>query len=112
MAVGRASSECRRPRHNAAASSPDLGCLTVTHPFHPLVGQRLPILFTKKRAAAVVFVCEGGLAGWATVTLAASWTDRGPAPAAYRLSLDGLLVLDTLVASVVDLRRRKPDHLV
>ena len=71
----------------------------------------MPVLFTKKRAAAVVFVCEG-LAGRATVTLAGSWTDRGPAPAAYRLSLEGLMVLDTLVAAIVDLRVREADHLV
>jgi hypothetical protein len=102
----------RRLRHSAATSSHDLGCLTVTHPFHPLVGQRLAVLLTKKRAAAVVFVCEGGVAGRATVTLAASWTDRGPTPAAYRLSLEGLLVLDTLVTAIVDLRGREDDHLV
>jgi len=89
-----------------------LGYLTITHPFHPLFGRRLPVLFTRKRAAAVVFVCEGGLAGRATVSLAGSWTDRGPAPAAYRLSLEGLMVLDTLVAAIVDLRLREADHLV
>jgi hypothetical protein len=103
---------CRRPRHSAAASSHDLDYLTITHPFHPLVGQRLPVLFTKKRAAAVVFVCEGGLAGRATVTLAASWTDRGPASATHRLLLEGLMVLDTLVTAIVDLRLREVDHLV
>jgi hypothetical protein len=89
-----------------------LGYLTITHLFHPLFGQHLPVLFTKKRAGAVVFVCEGGLAGRATVTLAESWTDRGPAPAAYRLSLEGLMVLDTLVRAIVDLRLQETDYLV
>jgi hypothetical protein len=89
-----------------------LGLLTVIHPFHPLRGRRLPVLFVKKRAGRVVYVCEAGLAGRATVTFAEAWTDRGPAPAAYRLSLEGLLVLDTLVAAIVDLRRAKVDHLV
>jgi len=60
----------------------------------------------------VVFVCEGGLAGRATVTLAAPWTDRGPAPESYRLSLEGLLGLDTLVTAIVDQRERRADHLV
>jgi hypothetical protein len=89
-----------------------LGCLTVTHPFHPLHGRQLPVLFVKKRVGRVVYVCEADVAGRATVTFAEAWTDRGPAPAAYRLSLEGLRVLDTLVAAIVDLRRREVDHLV
>jgi Family of unknown function (DUF5372) len=89
-----------------------LGFLVVTHRFHPLFGQRLPVLFVKRRAGRVVFVCEGGLAGRTTVTFAEGWTDRGPAPAGYRLSIEGLIVLDTLVAAIVDLRDRRADHLV
>jgi hypothetical protein len=89
-----------------------LGFLVVTHRFHPLFGQRLPVLFVKKRAGRVVYVCEGGVGGKTTVTFAEAWTDRGPAPAAHRLSVEGLIVLDTLVTAIVDLRERKGDHLV
>ena len=70
------------------------------------------MLFVKKRAGGVVYVCEADMAGRATVTFAEAWTDRGPPPVACRLSLEGLLVLDTLVAAIVDLRRGKVDHLV
>jgi hypothetical protein len=89
-----------------------LGFLVVTHRFHPLFGQRLAVVFVKRRAGRVVYVCEGGLGGRATVTFAEGWTDRGPAPGVCRLSVDGLVFLDTLVAAIVDLRDRQVDHLV
>lgn len=89
-----------------------MGFLVVTHRFHPLFGRRLPVLFVKKRAGRVVYVCDGGLGGRTTVTFAEGWTDRGPAPAAHRLSVEALVVLDTLVTAIVDLHGRKVDHLV
>jgi Family of unknown function (DUF5372) len=89
-----------------------LGFLVVTHPFHPLLGRRLAVLFVKKRAGRLVFVCDGDVGGHTTVTMSEAWTDRGPFPAADRLSLEGLVVLDTLVAAIVDLRERQVDHLV
>jgi hypothetical protein len=103
---------CRRSRYKAASSSPDLGSLVVTHPFHPLFGQCLPVLFTKRRAGAVVLVCEGGVGELATVTLLVSWTDRGPVAAAHRLSVEALTVLDTLITAIVDLPSTKDHHLV
>ena len=42
-----------------------------------------------------MFVCEGGPLG--RVTVPESWTDRGPAPAAHRLSVATLVELDTLL---------------
>jgi hypothetical protein len=89
-----------------------LGFLVIVHPFHPWRGRRLAVLFSKKRAGGVVFVCEGDASGRATVTLAEGWTDRGPEPAAHRLSVEALVVLDTLVTAIVDLRDREVDHLV
>lgn len=74
----------RRSRYKAASSSSDLGSLTITHPFHPLFGQCLPVLFTKRRAGVLVVVCEGGVGAAVTVTLPLSWTDRGPASASHR----------------------------
>jgi hypothetical protein len=52
-----------------------LGFVVVTHPFHPLSGQRLEVLFAKRRDDGVVFVCAGGVYG--SVTLPQAWTDRG-----------------------------------
>ena len=94
----------RRSRYKAASSSPDLGSLVVTHPFHPLLGQCLPVLFTKRRAGALVVVCEGGVGGTVTVTLPLTWTDRGPMAASHRLSVEALMVLDTLLTAIVDMR--------
>ena len=68
-----------------------MGFVVVTHPFHALNGQRLEILFAKRRAGATVFVCSGGFSG--QITLPESWTDRGEPPGAYRLSADGLAAL-------------------
>jgi len=73
----------------------------VTHPFHPLVGQSLPVLFEKRRQGAErVLVCEGGQAG--RVTLPASWTERAPAPLAHRLATEGLAELAELVVALQD----------
>jgi uncharacterized protein DUF5372 len=75
-----------------------LGSLVVTHPFHPLSGQRLEVLFAKRRDAGVVFVCAGGADG--QVTVPAAWTDRGEPASAHRLSVEGLAALDTLIGSL------------
>jgi hypothetical protein len=82
---------CRRRRHSAASPSDPLGFVVVTHPFHALNGQRLEILFAKRRAGATVFVCAGGAYG--SITLPESWTDRGLPPESHRLSADGLAAL-------------------
>jgi hypothetical protein len=98
MAAGRESSGCRRWRHSAAPSSDDLGFVVVRHPFHPLSGQRLEVLFVKRRAGAPVFVCSGGVGGQVTVPW--SWTDRADPPALHRLSVDGLIELSVVTRAV------------
>ena len=79
-------------------SNGPLGFVIVTHPFHPLNGQRLEVLYVKRRAADTVFVCSGGVSG--QITLPQSWTDRGEPPLARRLSAEGLAGLDTLTRSL------------
>src|SRR4029453_18889554 len=101
-----------RSRYKAPSSSPDLGSLVVTHPFHPLFGQCLPVLFTKRRGGALVVVCDGGVGDRVTVTLPVTWTDRGPMPAGHRLSLDALVALGKLVTAVVDMSVQKGQDLV
>jgi hypothetical protein len=102
MAVGRESLGYRRRRHSAATSSDDLGFVVVTHPFHPLIGQRLEILYLKRRAGDTVFVCSGGVSGQITVPQA--WTDRGVPAGEHRLSMAGLAALAavTRALGVVD----------
>ena len=61
----------------------------VTHPFHPLSGQRLRVLFERKLGDGLAVSCEGGPVD--SVLLPVSWTDRG-GPAA-----DGLLTYEVLI---------------
>ena len=90
--------ECQRRRHSAVASRESSGSVLVTHPFHPLSGQRLEVLFARRRAGAMVLVGES--AGLGRVTVQESWTDRGPAPLGCRVSAEGLAALDTLIRSL------------
>jgi hypothetical protein len=102
MAVGREPLVCRRRRHSAPSSSDDLGFVVVTHPFHPLIGQRLEVLYVKRWAGDTVFVCSGGVGGQITVPQA--WTDRGEPAGEHRLSMAGLAALAavTRALGVVD----------
>jgi len=69
----------------------------VTHPFHPLSGERLVVILERRRAGAeLVLVCEGGPAG--RVTLPVAWTDRAPCLFGHRLDVAGLVELAGLVA--------------
>jgi uncharacterized protein DUF5372 len=75
-----------------------LGFVVITHPFHPLWGQRLEVLFAKRRAGGVVLVCESAQLG--RVTVGEEWTDRGPGSSGGRLPVEGLAGLDTLIRSL------------
>jgi hypothetical protein len=76
-----------------------LGSLVVTHPFHPLHGQRLPILFERRRGEDRVFVCEDGPSG--SVTLLEGATDRGtPAASERPLTYELLAQLGTVVVAL------------
>ena len=72
--------------------------MVVAHPFHPLNGQRLEVLYVKRRGTDTVFVCAGGVSGQITVPQA--WTDRDELPVVRRLSAEGLAELDTLARSL------------
>ena len=64
----------------------------MTHPFHPLAGERLAVIFERcRRGVDRVFVCEGGPAG--RVTLLVGWTDHGEAVSGHRLAVEGLVEL-------------------
>jgi hypothetical protein len=100
-AKGSGFSAYRRSPHSArlAKSSPLSDSVVVTHPFHPLVGECLAVLFEKSRPGVErVLVCEGGPAG--RVTLPVAWTDRAPAREAHRLGIEGLADLVELAAAL------------
>jgi hypothetical protein len=75
-----------------------LGFVVVTHPFHALSGQRLEVLFVKRRGGDWVFVCSGGVSGQMTVPRC--WTDRGESAQAHRLSAVGLAELYVVTRAI------------
>jgi hypothetical protein len=79
MAAGPACSGCPRKRHSAGSSSDLSAFVVITHPFHPLRGQRVEVLFSRRRGGQVVLACES--AGLGRVTVLESWTDRVASPA-------------------------------
>ena len=87
--------------HSHRSSGDYLGFVVVTHPFHPLNGQRLEVLFVKRRGAESVFVCAGGVVG-VQVTMPWSWTDRGEPPRPNRLSIEGLADLSAATRAIRD----------
>jgi len=76
----------------------DPGLLTVTHPFHPLTGERLEILFERRMPAGLAYSCAGGPLG--TVMLPATWTDRGGPPATQRPSYEVLVDLAATISAL------------
>lgn len=74
--------------------------MVVTHPFHPLFGQRVEVLRVRRHRTGRLYVCDGGALG--SLTLPEDATDRGPEPAERPLSFEMLV---ELVAVVVALTR-------
>ena len=70
----------------------------VTHPFHPLCGKRLDVLFARREAGGRLYVCDGG--GGRNVALAEDETDRGPRPAERPLTFEVLCELAAVVAAL------------
>jgi hypothetical protein len=72
--------------------------LVVTHPFHPLSGERLEVLYVRRFPTGRVYVCDGGRGR--NVALAEEATDRGPEPAERPLSFEVLVEVAAVVASL------------
>ena len=70
----------------------------VTHPFHPLLGQRLEVLYVRRLATGRVYVCDGGVGR--NVALAEDATDRGPEPADRPVTVEELLELAAVIAAI------------
>jgi Family of unknown function (DUF5372) len=68
----------------------------VTHPFHPLRGQRVDVLRVCRYRAGRRYVCDGGQFG--RLTLPEDATDRGPEPFERVLSAEVLVEAAALVA--------------
>lgn len=74
--------------------------VVVTHPFHPLGGQRLEVLGRTRRGGAWFLRCAGGSLG--AVTIPAGWTDRAERPAGTRLTYEALAGLAAAIAAICD----------
>jgi hypothetical protein len=70
----------------------------VTHPFHPLFGQRLEVLHVRRQGASRLYVCDGGPLGG--VGLLEEATDRGSEPGDRPLTAEVLVGLATVVAAL------------
>ena len=70
----------------------------VTHPFHPLRGQRLEVLLERRCGGSRVFVCDAG--DGRNLELAEDATDRGAVPGERVLSLEVLVGLVAVVAAI------------
>src|SRR5215472_6962400 len=97
-----------RPRSHRTAlrSSRPLGSAEITHPFHPLRGQRFVVL--KVRTVSGVETLSLRQAELGSFAVAREWTDWAPPGAqavpsdgkALLIDASGLLALDQLVASL------------
>jgi hypothetical protein len=74
--------------------------LVVTHPFHPLRGERLEVLYVRREAAGRMYVCDAG--GGRNVKLDEAATDRGPEPSGRRLTFEVLVEVAAVVAALGD----------
>ena len=70
----------------------------VTHPFHPLSGERLEVLYVRRFPTGRVYVCDGGRGR--NVALAEDATDRGPEPADRPLTFEVLVELVAVLVAV------------
>jgi len=92
---------CRRGSHTGRSRKPvevSESFVTITHPFHPLSGRRLRVLFERKRVGGVALSCEGGPLG--TLMVPVSWTDRCPAGAVTPLTYEVVMDLAEVVCAV------------
>jgi len=72
--------------------------LVVTHPFHPLCGERLEVLYVRRFPSGRVYVCDGGRGR--NVALDEGATDRGAEPAGRPLTFEVLCELAAVVAAL------------
>jgi hypothetical protein len=72
--------------------------LVVTHPFHPLRGERLDVLYVRRFPTGRVYVCAAG--DGRNVALDEAATDRGLEPAERPLTFDLLVELAAVLAAL------------
>ena len=93
-------------------SNPGLGWAEISHPFHPLKGQRFPVLKTRRVAGIDTLILGHVQRG--SFGIAREWTDWGAPPSpegvetpACRFELGMLLDLIALVDDLADSSSKK-----
>ena len=79
--------------------------MVVTHPFHPLRGERLEVLYVRRFPSGRVYVCDAG--DGRNVALDEAATDRGPEPAGRPLTFELLVELAAVVTALGGLADRE-----
>lgn len=69
------------------------------HPFHPLSGRVVEVVYSMKRGGTRMFVLDAG--GGVHMTVPVEWTDRSPASEVSRVSTESLIHLYALVNALV-----------
>ena len=88
-----------RLRHTAP-SARESESLVVTHPFHPLAGQRIGVLGVRQCRATLrrVYICDGGALG--VFYLPEGFTDRAAPPAPTPLTIESLTTVAAILAAL------------
>ena len=93
----------QRPLHTTKLgprqTAPGSEAVLVTHPFHPLFGQRLSVEGEERPNGRLRFRCTGP--SGTTVVVPAEWTEHsGAKPGAARLTYEALAELATVVKAI------------
>lgn len=94
----------RRSKRTTPDTNSSLGCVTITHPFHPLAQQRFDVLKRRRVSGAETLIIRHPERG--TLAVAQEWTDWEPvsemtSPGVI-LEFDSLLALATLVRQLAE----------
>src|SRR5262245_45952821 len=84
--------------HRARRSGYSSDSLVITHPFHPLNGQRLVVLFSQRQRTGLYFGCT--VEARRRVPVAEEWTGRGVPASPDRLAVEGLTAARALVDAI------------
>ena len=99
-----ARSQFRRSTRTTPDVNSSLGCVTVTHPFHPLTQQRFDVLKRRRVSGVETLIIRHPERG--TLAVAQEWTDWEPSSDAATpglvLEFESLLALATLIRQLVE----------